>query len=255
VPVDAHIHFANLFERDPGFPGRFAASAISACAASHRPDEFLWTEALHAKGLEFRTSFGIHPQWPVMDHADFLADLVREGRVDVIGEAGFDFFGDRPEYTRSDENLAAQRRAFEFQLELALASGLPLLVHIRRAIDLMFEYAKPLSKLRAVIFHSWPGTPGEAQALLRKKVPAYFSFGTIVMNGHKRAVESLVALPADTILSETDAPWQPPRGSSFCRYEDLGRVVEAMAALRGLEVPALDSLVADNWARVFGEDS
>ncbi len=254
MSVDAHIHFANLFERDPGFPGRFALSGISACAASHRPDEFLWTEALRERGLRFRTSYGIHPQWPVMDHADFLAALVREGRIEVIGEAGFDFFGDRPEYTRTEENLATQRRAFEYQLELALASGLPLLVHIRRAIDLMFEYAKPLSRLKAVIFHCWPGTPGEAQALLRKRIPAYFSFGTIVLNGHKRAVESLRALPADRILSETDAPWQPPRGSSFCRYEDLGLVVEAMASLRGLEVPALEDLVAANWAGIFGEE-
>ena len=251
--VDAHIHFANLYERDPEFPGRFASSGIDACAASHSRDEFQWTQSLRATGIDFKTSFGIHPQWPVMDNADFLAGLARNARIDVIGEAGFDFFGDRPEFSRTPENLAVQRRAFEFQLELARETGLPLLVHARKAMDLMFEYTRPLSRLRAVIFHSWPGTPGEATALLGRGIPAFFSFGAIVMNGHKRAVASLVAVPASTILSETDAPWQAPRGGEFCRFEDLGRIVETMAKLRGTDVETMKDSIAANWARLFGK--
>ena len=260
MPVDSHIHFANLFERDPDFPARFASSGIAACGASHAPEEFLWSEAfrerLRSEGCPVpRLSYGIHPQWPLMDHAELLAELARSGRIDVIGEAGFDFFGDRPEFTRSPENLAVQRRAFEFQLELAHETGLPLLVHLRKAMDLAFEYAKPLSRLPAVIFHSWPGTPGEALSLLDRGVTAFFSFGSIIMNSHKRAVASLAAIPDSTILSETDAPWQPPRGGVFCRFEDIGPIVASMASLREMEVGAMDALIASNWGRVFGEGS
>lgn len=253
MPVDAHIHFANLFERDPGFPGRFAASGIRACAASHSPEEFAWTEALRRRGLPCRLSYGLHPQAPDMAHAELLGELARSGRIEVVGEAGFDFFGDRPEYTRSPENLALQRRAFEFQLALALETGLPLLIHIRKAVDLMFEYSRELAKLPALIFHSWPGTAGEGEALLGRGLRAYFSFGAIVANGQKKALESLRVLPAETLLSETDAPWQPPRGGGFCRFEDLGPIVEAMAACRGLPVPELEALIDANWDGIFGK--
>ena len=260
MPVDAHIHFANLFQRDPEFPGRFSSAAIASCGASHDPEEFAWSEAfresLRAGGGPLpRLSYGIHPQAPRMEQAEFLDSLARGGRIDVIGEAGFDFFGDRPEFTRGPETLAIQRRAFEFQIDLALKTGLPLLVHLRKAMDLAFEYARPLSRLPAVIFHSWPGTPGEALALLGRGVEAFFSFGAIVINGHKRAASSLAAIPASTILSETDAPWQPPRGEAFCRFEAIGPIVAAMAAIRLLDAEAMEAQIAANWVRAFGGGS
>ncbi|MFZ4617082.1 MAG: TatD family hydrolase [Rectinemataceae bacterium] len=251
--VDAHIHFRDLHEKDPDFPERFATSGMEACAASHGKEEFLWTEGLRSRGLEFSTSLGIHPQAPSMDHADFISEAVRQGRVDFIGEAGFDFFGDCPERVRSPENEAVQREAFEFQLELALANGLPLLIHVRKAMDLIFGYSRRLAALRAALFHSWPGTPAEAEALLGRGIPAYFSFGSIVMNGHKRAVASLAELPADRILSETDAPWQPPRGSPFCRFEDLGHIVASLAQVRGVEPEKLREDILATWKTIRGD--
>lgn len=250
--VDTHIHFRDLHERDPDFPERFAASGIQACAASHAREEFLWTEGLRSQGLEFSTSLGIHPQSPSMNHANFISEAVRQGRVDFIGEAGFDFFGDCPERVRSPENEAIQREAFEFQLELALANGLPLLIHVRKALDLIFAYSRRLARLQAAVFHSWPGTPDEAEALIRQGIPAYFSFGSIVMNGHKRAMASLAVLPADRILSETDAPWQPPRGSHFCRFEDLGRIVDSLAAVRDVGPEKLREDILATWVSIQG---
>ena len=252
MPVDAHIHFRDLHERDSGFAPRFAASGIEACAASHAREEFLWTEALRTEGLSFATSFGIHPQSPWMIHADFLAELVRGKRIEVIGEAGFDFFGDSPERVRNAENEAVQRRAFEYQLELAETHALPLLLHVRRGMDLVFEYARRLARLPAAIFHSWSGTPSEAEALLRKGVAARFSFGATILEGHKRAVESLRLLPLEVLLTETDAPWQPPRGSPFCRFEDLGAVVTRMAALREMTVATMNAAIEANWRAIIG---
>ncbi|MEI6387600.1 MAG: TatD family hydrolase [Spirochaetota bacterium] len=253
--VDAHIHFRDLHERDPDFPERFITAGVAACAASHGREEFLWTEGLRARGLKFSTSLGIHPQAPSMDHADFISEAVCQGRVDFIGEAGFDFFGDRPERVRSPGNEAIQREAFEFQLELALAKGLPLLIHVRKAMDLIFGYTRRLVRLRAAVFHSWPGTPDEANALLSRKIPAYFSFGSIVMNGHKRAAASLAALPMDRILSETDAPWQPPKGYPFCRFEDLERIVSSLALVRGVEPGKLRSDILATWESIQGGTS
>jgi TatD DNase family protein len=186
-----------------------------------------------------------------MELAASVEEVARSGILAAIGEAGFDFFGDRPERVRNDENERAQREAFEFQLQLATDLGLPLLVHARKATDLLFEYARALRGPPSVVFHSWSGNEAEAKALLRRGVNAFFSFGTTILNGHKRAMEACRALPDGTLLAETDAPWQPPRGRDFCRFEHLDLVLDGMAALRGEPREEVEERVALSFARAY----
>jgi TatD DNase family protein len=256
VLTDAHLHLVDLAAREPAFPEAAAGLAWSGCAASHSEAEYEASEALRARlaalGLATVASFGIHPQAVSRGEPGFLARLVAEGRLAAIGEAGFDFFGDRPELVRDDANERAQRAAFELQLDLAERAGLPLLIHIRKAMDLAFEYAPRLKRLPAAIFHSYSGAAEEGEALLRRGVQAFFSFGAVVLNGHKRAIRACAALPAERLLSETDAPWQPPRGSPYSALLDLRRVALGMGALRGLEAAALEEVLAANFRRAYG---
>ncbi|MBL8966210.1 MAG: TatD family hydrolase [Spirochaetaceae bacterium] len=254
--TDAHLHFVDLAGRDPGFAAAYAAGPYLACAASHDEEEFLATEALAApppggRGLRFAASFGIHPQWAVWKHADFLAGLCAAGRIAAIGEAGFDLFGDRPERVRNEGNLKVQRAVFEFQLGLARRWDLPMVLHVRKAADLVFAYARELAALPAVVMHAYSGTAREAADLLGRGVPAYFSFGASLANGHKRAIEACAALPADRLLAETDAPWQPPRGEPFCKLEHITLVIGTMAGIRGVARAALEERLADNFAAAY----
>jgi TatD DNase family protein len=260
---DAHIHLANLLERDPAFPERLkarnephdesrSASLWTCCAASHDEPEWERIEALRNRLPPFVSSFGIHPQWVVWKNADFLALLCERGKIAAIGEAGFDFFGDSPERVRNPENESAQRAAFEYQLGLAERFGLPLLLHLRKAMDQAFAYAPRMKRLPAAIFHSYSGTARDAESLLDKGVNAYFSFGAPVLNGNKRAAAACAAVPRERLLSETDAPWQPPKGSAFCRAEDLGAIVDGMAALRGMESSGMREILSENFRRAYG---
>lgn len=250
--ADAHIHAPELAERDPGFPERFRAGGYRACSAAHSGPEMDAARALRDSGLDLRLSFGIHPQWTVWTWADRLAEEARNGGIDAIGEAGFDFFGDRPERVRNPENVAAQRSAFEYQLGLAERYGLPLVLHVRRALDLAFEYAPRLKRVPAALFHSWSGPVREAESLLAKGVPAYFSFGAPILNGNRKARESCALLPADRVLLETDAPWQPPRGAEFCTLEHLARVRDEAARLRGIRPEEMEEFAAEAFEAVFG---
>jgi TatD DNase family protein len=272
--ADAHIHLADLLERDPGFPERLARAFAGpgdgagtgppwgCCAASHDAGEWERTEALRGRLPPFVSSFGIHPQWAVWTHADFLSGLAASGKIAAIGEAGFDFYGDKPERVRSPENEGAQRAVFEYQLELAERTGLPLLLHLRKAMDLAFAYAPRLRRLPAAVFHSFSGGPRDAEAFLARGVNAYFSFGAPVLNGNKRAAAACASVPADRLLCETDAPWQPPRPSPaagvdaghFCRAEDIARVAAGMAELRGAGAGELASLTAANFRRAYALD-
>lgn len=251
VFADAHIHLADLLDRDPGFPERLTAG-WSCCAASHDESEWARVEALRGRLSPFVSSFGIHPQWAVWKNADFLAGLAAERKIAAIGEAGFDFFGDRPERVRTPENESAQRAVFEFQLELAERHGLPVLLHLRKAMDLIFSYAPRLKRLRGAVFHSYSGTAHDAESLLAKGVDAYFSFGAAILNGNKRARAACAAVPAERLLAETDAPWQPPRGAEFCRAEHIGMVVEGMAGLRGVDPRELREALERNFRAAYG---
>jgi len=276
MSTDAHIHLAALLERDPSFPDRLLkseprsgscasfGSRWTCCAASHDAEEWETTEGLRARLPPFVSSFGIHPQWAVWKNADLLSSLASGGRIAAIGEAGFDFFGDAPERVRSPENERTQRGVFDFQLELAERYGLPVLLHLRKAMDLAFAYAPRLKRLPAAIFHSFPGTTDDAASFLSKGVNAYFSFGSPIVNGNKRAAAACASIPAERLLSETDAPWQPPwRGPAssgalaavgdFCRAEDIAIVTSGMAALRGLGIDELEVLTGRNFARAFGD--
>jgi len=277
--ADAHIHLDDLLDRDPAFPERLARLSWIGCAASHDAAAYARTEALRARlaaggagagvaggtddgadaaRASFVASFGIHPQNAVWDHADFLAGLAARGAIAAIGEAGFDFYGDRPERVRNPENESAQRAVFEFQLELAERSALPLLLHIRRAMDLAFAYAPRLKRLRGAVFHSYSGTADEAAALLGRGVEAYFSFGASVLNGNKRARAACAAVPGDRLLSETDAPWQPPRregppppGGRFCLPEDLEPIAAGIAAIRGIGPARAEEVLERNFRAAY----
>lgn len=250
--ADAHIHAPELAERDPGFPERFREGGYRACSAAHSGPELDAARVLKESGLDLRLSFGIHPQGTVWTWAERLAGEAQTGRIDAVGEAGFDFFGDVPERVRNPENLAAQRAAFEFQLGLAERCGLPLVLHVRRALDLVFEYASRLKRVPAALFHSWSGPLREAESLLVRGVPAYFSFGAPILNGNRKARQSCALLPSERVLLETDAPWQPPRGSEFCTIEHLALVRDEAARLRGISPEAMEESAAEAFEAVFG---
>lgn len=252
VYSDAHLHLDDLLKRDPEFFLRMPSPDWRGAVVAHDIEEFKRSETLRTKIPETMAGFGIHPQAPRWDTADFLATLAEQKKIGFIGEAGFDFFGDRPERVRNEENIGRQRQVFEFQLALAGRHSLPFLVHARGAMDLILGYGKEMRKLPAVIFHGWPGRLQEAEALLGKGIPAYFSFGTPILRGAKHAIETCDGLPADRILSETDAPWQPPRGAPWTNPWHIAAVAEVIASRRGMRIEAADLLLRENFNKAFG---
>jgi TatD DNase family protein len=182
---------------------------------------------------------------------DLLEQLAAGGRLAAVGEAGFDLYN--PAF-RETEKL--QDLIFSFHLETARRYGLPLVIHARRAMHKVFARAGELKKLPAVIFHSWPGTMGEGEALLRRGVNAYFSFGAAIALNHKEARRCCARFPAERLLSETDAPYQPLRGRDFSQWADLPLILQAMAELRregGWDgtTGTLEKTVDENFRRAF----
>ncbi|GHV76939.1 hypothetical protein AGMMS49942_17600 [Spirochaetia bacterium] len=197
--------------------------------------------------------FAIHPQLPAASPAPSLAPLLElletlaaQGRLNALGETGFDLYNDAFRATEAVED-----ELFAAHLEIALRYALPLVLHVRRAMHKVFSHTMSLKKLPAVVFHSYSGTAGEGEALLRRGVNAYFSFGAAILLNHKEAIRAAAALPLDRLLLETDAPYQPLRGREFSRWADLQVYLRGLAGIRREAADELEAVMDGNFQRVF----
>ncbi|MCL2127578.1 MAG: TatD family hydrolase, partial [Treponema sp.] len=197
--TDAHCHPFDLLGHFPAAESERAKSGVMCAASSTTMDEFEYCERLSLRAKENAAApllpcFAVHPQMPAAADGGspdngpcFFADsglsiletLAAQGRLAAVGETGFDLFN-----AAFRETEKMQDRLFAAHLETALRYDLPLVLHVRRAMHKIFSHAPKMRKCRSVIFHSWSGTAGEGQALLRRGINAYFSFGTAIALNH-----------------------------------------------------------------------
>ena len=197
-------------------------------------------------------SYGIHPQSPsirdksfIEEELAFLENLLAAKKIIAIGECGFDFF--TPEFKST---AAEQEIVFNEQLFLAQKYNLPLVLHLRKAIEKIFTYSRELKKLPAVIFHSFPGTLREAQSLTNHGINAFFSFGKPILNGKKSAIECIQNLPLENLLLETDAPYLTLKGEKETFPSDIKKVYQKASELRGLSLQELSEVIYVNFQQV-----
>jgi TatD DNase family protein len=252
---DAHCHPFDLSRVFPDAEDERRRLGVSAAASAWGDEDFAYNEALARNAPEnapIALCFACHPQLPAVsssridDSLLLLERLLKEKRLAAIGECGFDLFD--AAYKATEKTQAA---LFQAHVEAALKYDMPLVLHARRAMHRIFEYKSALKKIRGVVFHSFSGTEGEAAALLRAGINAFFSFGTAILLNHKRAAACVSTLPLERLLFETDAPYMPLRGQSFSHYADLDRILDEAAALRALPRTALEAAADWNFARVF----
>ncbi len=245
---DAHFHLADCIY-DGIIKDEFPDD-IFACTCSHSVEEWDTTCGFIAAASQIFLSFGLHPQSAghidVQANADFLEQLLINKKLNAIGEAGFDYFNEEFKAVAD-----IQEKMFNIQLELAIKYNLPLIIHCRKANEKLFEYSKELKKVRAVLFHSFMGTPVEAKSLLNRGINGYFSFGKQVMNNNKKVIACVRELPADVLLTETDAPWQFLKGETHTPPQDIKKVFSAFCELRGQPEQELEAILKNNFINLF----
>ena len=205
-------------------------------------------------GLLFATA-GVHPHHALELTAEAeseLRELHRLPEVVAVGECGLDYYRDlAPRH--------AQRRAFERQLELAVACGKPLFLHQRDAhADFMAVLREFDGRLGPVVVHCFTGTGPE----LRDCLQAGYHVGiTGWLCDERRGAhlrEIVGEIPTDRLLVETDAPYLLPRTirplPSHRRNEPmfLPHIVAELARDRGEAVEATAAATRDNARRIFG---
>jgi len=281
--VDAHCHPFDLTAYLPTAEEERRSLGVICAASASTLEEFEFCERLSlqskadasqgtppsAPSVPLLPCFAVHPQMPLViistpnvtryslrENISVLNSLAERGRLCAVGETGFDLYN-----ADFRETEKAQDELFAAHLETALRYDLPLVIHSRRAMHKIFANAAALKKCRSVIFHSWSGTEGEGEALLRRGINAFFSFGAAITLNHKeavprnRAARCCAVFPAERLLTETDAPFQPLRGREFSRYADISAVLGAMETLRGGAISdgavKMEKIIETNFAKAF----
>ncbi|MEP7313758.1 MAG: TatD family hydrolase [Pseudomonadota bacterium] len=216
--------------------GRMIVTGTSIAATQAALD----LHSLHPQRL-FATA-GIHPHHAAdLDAATLaqLTELAKQPGVVAIGECGLDYF-------RNYSPRAAQLQAFRQQLELGVATGLPVFLHQRDAhedfIAVLRDY-RP--QLRDGIAHCFTGNERELQDCLSLDLAIGIT-GWICDERRGEHLKQLVgSIPAQRLMLETDSPYLLPRTlrpkPANRRNEPawLAEVARTVALARGESIDAL----------------
>ncbi|MEW6164626.1 MAG: TatD family hydrolase [Pseudomonadota bacterium] len=189
-------------------------------------------------------AYGIHPLYVRQARPEDLDELrrrlSREPAV-AVGEIGLD----RHEETRDD---ALQEFYFVEQLRIAGELGLPVLLHVRRAVDQILGHLRR-HRVPGGIAHAFNGSLQQAEEFIRLGFKLGFG-GAMTFAGSRRIRALAAGLPLEAIVLETDAPDIPPAWKNGGRNTpaDLLPIAETLSQLRGLPLAEIAAATSKNAA-------
>ena len=192
-------------------------------------------------------AYGIHPLY-VMQAADNDLAALRQWllaeRPVAVGEIGLDLYV-------ADIDPARQEHFFVEQLRLARDFDLPVLLHVRRAVDAVLKQLRRF-KVRGGIAHAFNGSRQQADEFIKLGFALGFG-GAMTYDGSTRIRELARHLPLEAIVLETDAPDIPPAWLNGGRNTpaELPRIASVLAELRELPVAELVQRTAANARAVL----
>ena len=192
-------------------------------------------------------AYGLHPMFIEQHQVNHLRELdewlEREQPI-AVGECGIDFFD-----SRVDEKW--QLQLFREQLQLANNHHLPLIVHVRKAMDEVISLLRKQARFGGVV-HSFSGSQQQAQQLH----DIGFKLGIAATLSFERAQKLrkvVAAMPDDALLIESDAPDQPGANHRG-QLNEPGFIVEhlqSMAEVRNCGVEDLAATLNRNAESLF----
>lgn len=166
----------------------------------------------------------------------------------AIGEIGLDFY-----WSREFEN--EQLEAFEQQVEWACETGLPLMIHCRKAQNEMLHILRKWKdKLPGGVFHCFTGNQQEAKELLEYDNFVLGIGGVSTFKSSHLREDLPAAVPLERIVLETDSPYMAPVPYRGKRNESafVVQVMKTLATAYGVSEEEVAKVTNQNVERVFG---
>ena len=192
-------------------------------------------------------AYGIHPLYVDQSSLEDLPRLrgwLQQAPPVAVGEIGLDFYV-------AGLDTERQTHYFVEQLKLAREFDLPVLLHVRRAVDPVLKQLRRIG-VRGGIAHAFNGSRQQADEFIKLGFVLGFG-GAMTFDGSTRIRELAKTLPLESIVLETDAPDIPPAWLNRGRISpaELPRIADTLAELRGLSRNDVVAATAANARRIL----
>jgi TatD DNase family protein len=254
---DTHAHYD-----DPAFAGevdaivgRFTEAGVG-CAVNVASTLPSISEciALAAAYPVFYAAAGVHPSECgelTEDDAELIGAALRQPKTVAVGEIGLDYHWETP-------SRDLQKEWFIRQLGLARRYDRPVIIHSRDAAADTMEILRQYGPQPAAggppagVIHCYSYSPEQAEE--------YCSMGwmigvggVVTFKNARRLKETVIRLPADRIVLETDCPYMAPEPHRGERNSSLylPLVVQAVAELKGMAPEEVIAQTERNAERLY----
>lgn len=246
----AHLDYLKEFPLEEILQKSHAAGIEKIMTIAVDPNNQDEVVALARKYDEVYCTQGLHPHeakfWDKELEKKIRHNLKFE-KVKAIGEIGLDYH-----YDNSPRDK--QREAFEAQLQIAIESNLPIVIHTREAEEDTESILKnfiPQMKKRGVL-HCYTSNEKLANFVLAEGFSLGFN-GIVTFKAAENVREILRLTPLDRILVETDCPFLAPipfRGRENHPFY-IPHIAQKIAEVKNLSVEDLAARLWANSEQVF----
>lgn len=192
---------------------------------------------------------GLHPTSVSEDYKEELSVVeywLDKHKFYGIGEIGIDLYWDRTWFEQ-------QKEAFIYQIKLAKARKLPIVIHVRESFKEVYEIVKAEQdgSLKG-IFHCFSGTETEARKIT--DLGFLLGIGGVVTYKNSNLKQVLKNVKLNNLVIESDAPYlspEPKRGrrneSSFLVY-----TAQKISEIYELPIKEIAEITTSNARTLFG---
>jgi TatD DNase family protein len=243
--IDSHCHLhAKAFAADRASVWQNAQSlgVTAALLPAVGLADCALVDACCARYPGLAPAYGIHPLYvdsTLETEIDGLNARLEQSRPVAVGEIGMDGFVARTDFAR-------QEFFFVAQLKLARALDLPVVLHVRQAIDIVLKHLRRIP-VRGGIAHAFNGSRQQADEFLKLGFKLGFG-GALTYPGSTRIRALAQSLPEEALVLETDAPDIPPRWLNRARNTpaQLPAIGAILAELRASNIEHIARLTRQN---------
>ena len=186
---------------------------------------------------------GLYPEkkLKLMDYGEF-EKVVMENKEKIValGEIGLDLH-------HTKRNFEIQKKVFIKQLDLAGKTGLPVIIHTRKAEKETLEILKDYKDLK-IILHCFSGSFN----IMREgiKLGCYFSIPTsIVRSEHFQKMVKEIS--NEKILTETDSPYLSPFRGQENELAFIKESIKKISEIWRVNEKKVEKIIEGNYNSIF----
>lgn len=191
---------------------------------------------------------GLHPCYVKGDYKQELKDIMKyldDYEFAGVGECGIDLYWDR---TYVEE----QKKAFDYQINLARDLELPVIIHSRDSLELTISaIAKYQDGNLSGIFHCFNGTLDQGMEII--DLGFYMGIGGVITFKNAGVDKTVAELPLESMVLETDAPYLTPtpyRGKrNLPSYIPI--IAEKLAQIKSVDTSEVARITSSNCRMIF----